>query len=289
MHARVAHPIDTPRLMPDPLERRASTLRSTLSVARLLAVAAFLHVLIICVVFVANHVLASTRPATRPERLQVRIVETPKPPPPPPPPPPVEEPPPRLVAEAPPPPRREPRPRPAPPQDAPPDPVVQPKPPEPAKAPAPRRTVGLSLESTVEGGQGPAFATGSTRMGETGPAAVDPRAATREPEAKTPNRISTRFEAPDVPIVAPRRLTSSPPVYPPLLRERSVEADVVVVVSIGADGRVTNVEIARPAPEQAFNDAALAAAKAEVYQPATRGGEPVPFTQRYTIRFRLND
>jgi protein TonB len=126
-------------------------------------------------------------------------------------------------------------------------------------------------------------------MGETGPAAVDPERAVREPEPERANRVSTRFEQPDAPIVAPRRLAPSEPVYPPLLRERGVEADVVVVVSIGADGRVTHVEIAGPAPEQDFNDAALAAAKREVYAPATRGGEPVPFTQRYTIRFRIHD
>jgi protein TonB len=284
IHARVAHPIDTPRLLPDPLERRASALRSTLTIARLLVIAALLHGLILSVVFVANQVLASQRRTLPPERLKVRIVETRRPPPPPP----VEEPapPPRVVDQA--PARQEPKPRPRPAQAPPPD-LVAPPPPAETKPPPARRVVGLSLESTVEGAQGPAFAVGSTRMGETGPAAVDPGRAAREPEPERSNRVSTRFEQADTPIVAPRRLAPSEPVYPPLLRERGVEADVVVVVSIGADGRVKHVEIAGPAPEPAFNDAALTAAKRELYAPATRGGEPVPFTQRYTIRFRIHD
>lgn len=287
IHNRVVHAIDTPHLLRDPLERPSSALRSTLGFARLLVVAALLHGLLLAFVFVANQVIGSSRVVVKPERLKVRIVESR----PPPPPPPVEEVAPPAATKptvAPPPePRKTTRPK-RPPQVVPPDPAV---PIAPAQTAEPaRRIVGLSMESAVQGGSGPAFAIGTSRMGETGPRAHDPAQASHAPsEVVSPNRVSTRFAEPGASIVPPRRLAPSQPSYPPLLREQGVEADVVVSVSIASDGHVAKVEIVKAAAEQPFNDAALAAARAERYAPATRGGEAVPFTQSYTIRFRLND
>jgi periplasmic protein TonB len=285
IHARVAHAIDTPHLMRDPLERSDSALRSTVTFARLLMVAALLHGLILAVVLLGN-VLVGKATTERPrERLQVRIVPVERQPPPPPPPeePRVEEP--KIVPAEPPPVEAKPKVRPKrPPQAVLPDPVSPP----PAKAPAApvRRTVGVSMESTVEGGQGPAFAVGASRMGETGDRAALPRAPAEEVPV---NRVSTRFADADAPVVPPKRLDPVAPEYPPLLREQGIEADVVVVVSIGVDGRVLDVKVATPAPQPSFNEAAIAAARRERFAPATRAGEAVPYTQRYTIRFRLND
>jgi protein TonB len=289
IHARTANAIDTPHLLRDPLERPASALRSTLTMARLVIIAAALHGLMLAVVFLGNQMIGSSRVAVKTERVKVRIVETRVQPPPPPPV--VEEPvapkvvpPPEL---APPPPKREPHVR-RPPQAPPPDPIKPTAP--PTNEPPTRRVVGISMESAVEGGRGPAFAVGTSRMGETAPEARAPAQASKQPTTDVaPNRISTRFAEPDAPIVPPRRLAPSQPVYPPLLREQGSEADVVVSVTIAPDGRVVKVEIVRPAAEPAFNDSALAAARAERYAPATQGGDAVPYTQTYTIRFRLND
>jgi protein TonB len=288
IHARVAHAIDTPHLMPDPLERSDSTLRSTLSFARLLVVAALLHGLILTVIFLGNALIGSATTERPRERMHVRIVPLDKKPPPPPP---EEEPrvePKIAVPVESPPVEAKPKPRPKrPPQVVPPDRMSTPV--APTSAPV-RRVVGISMESTVEGGQGPAFAVGSSRMGETGDHGVDPKQASRVPAQEVPvNRVSTRFADIEAPIVAPRRLAPSAPDYPPLLREQGIEADVVVVVSIGVAGQVLEVEIVTPAAQAAFNEAAVASAKRERYAPATRAGEAVPYTQRYTIRFRLND
>jgi periplasmic protein TonB len=283
IHARVAHAIDTPHLMRDPLERSDSALRSTLSFARLLMVAALLHGLILTVVFLGNALVGKATTERPRERLQVRIVPVEKKPPPPPEEPRVEEP--RIVPAEPPPVEARPKVRPKrPPQAVLPDPVSPP----PAKAPAApaRRAVGVSMESTVEGGQGPAFAVGASRMGETGDHAAPPRAPAEEVPV---NRASTRFADADAPVVPPKRLDPVAPEYPALLREQGIEADVVVVVSIGVDGRVLDVKVATPAPQPSFNEAAIAAARRERFAPATRAGEAVPYTQRYTIRFRLND
>jgi protein TonB len=289
IHARVAHAIDTPHLMRDPLERSDSALRSTLSFARLLIVAALLHGLILTVVFLGNAMIGKAATERPRDRMQVRIVPVDKKPPPP------EEP--RLeepklaVPVEPPPPPIEAKPKARtkqPPQAVLPDPVSAP-PVEAAAAPV-RRVVGISMESTVEGGQGPAMAVGTSRMGETGDHGVDPKQASRAPVQEMPvNRVSTRFADVEAPLVPPRRLAPVAPGYPALLREQGIEADVVVVVSIGADGQVLKVEVANPAAQPAFNEAAISSAKRERFAPATRGGAAVPFTQRYTIRFRLND
>jgi periplasmic protein TonB len=285
IHARVAHAIDTPHLMRDPLERSDSALRSTLSFARLLIVAALLHGLILTVVFLGNALVGKATTERPRDRLQVRIVpvEKKRPPPPLPEEPRLEEP--KIVPADPPPVEAKAKVRPKrPPQAVLPDPVSPPPPKAPA-APA-RRVVGVSMESTVEGGQGPAFAVGTSRMGETGDQAVEPRAAAEEVPA---NRVSTRFADADAPVVPPKRLDPVAPEYPALLREQGIEADVVVVVSIGVDGRVLDVKVANPSPQPPFNEAAIAAARRERFAPATRAGEAVPYTQRYTIRFRLND
>jgi protein TonB len=288
IHARVAHAIDTPHLMPDPLERSDSTLRSTLSFARLLIVAALLHGLILIVIFLGNALIGSAATERPRERMHVRIVPLDKKPPPPPAP--AEEPrvEPKIAVPVEPPPEAKPKVRAKrPPQVVPPD--LASTPVAPTSAPV-RRVVGISMESTVEGGQGPAFAVGSSRMGETGDHGADPKQASRVPTQEVPvNRVSTRFADIEAPIVAPRRLAPSVPDYPPLLREQGIEADVVVVVSIGVDGQVLKVEIVTPAAQAAFNEAAIASAKRERYAPATRAGEAVPYIQRYTIRFRLND
>jgi hypothetical protein len=164
IHARVVRPIDTPRLLRDPLERRESRVLSTLTSLRLLAGAVVVHGLIITCFALLNGLIGS-QPAFGPgERLTVTIVEVPRP---------VVEPPP--VAEV---PAKE---GPVEPEFAPPPVVEKPRPPLPqpvkpktppvpevaAQEPVPRRIVGLSLESTVQG-QGPAFATGTSRMARSG-------------------------------------------------------------------------------------------------------------------------
>jgi protein TonB len=294
IHARVAHAIDTPHLMRDPLDRSDSALRSTLSFARLLIVAALLHILILTVIFLGNAVIGKAATERPRERIQVRIVPVDrKPPAPSAEEPRVEEPKVVVPVEPPPPPpppiKAKPKVRTKqPPQAVLPDPVSAP--PVEADAAPVRRVVGIGMESTVEGGQGPAMAVGTSRMGETGDHGVAPKQASRTPTQEVPvNRVSTRFADAEAPLVPPRRLAPVSPEYPALLREQGIEADVVVVVSIGAGGQVLKVEVVNPAPQPAFNEAAVSSAKRERFAPATRSGTAVPYTQRYTIRFRLND
>jgi len=301
IHGWVVHPIDTPHLLQDPIVHPVPALSSAFTVARLVAIAVALHGLMLVVAFGASALVGKASVYKPPERVQLRIVEQqpepeaePEPEP---------EPTADLRPEFEQPPEPEPEPEKPPPRVKP---KVEKAPPPAAELPEPpkqrRRVVGLSLESTVVGGAGPAFAVGSTRMGKTRRRADDPEKAKAATGTGGPgsevgsdsgpvkgNRVASRLPTGNAPIVAPRRLSAPKPVYPPLLKEQGIEGEVVLLATIDARGRVTGVEVVSPAPQPEFNLAAVKAAKRGRWSPATRGGRPMVFSQSYTVRFRIND
>lgn len=195
-------------------------------------------------------------------------------------------------------------PRPAPPrgprqkrEPIPADPIDTREPP-PAAEPAPaRRVVGLSMESTVTGGSGPAFAVGNTRMGRTGEVAENPAGVQKlAPSAKGsgsgaagPNRTASALPGGSVAITKPRRLSQPALVYPSVLKSQGIEGNVSVMIRIAADGRVLSAKVLKSSGYEQFDTAARAAALKERFAPATRGGEPVEYTLKYTYRFRIKD
>jgi periplasmic protein TonB len=293
IHVRVVHPIDTPRLLRDPLERRASKALSALAALRLAMAAVAIHAALILGFAFVSHLVGQQHVYRPPERLSVKIVETP----PPPPPPAVEEPPPpagpiapEFEAVAPPPKQEAPAKEPKKEQDAP-EPTPQPE-------AVPRRIVGLSLESTVEG-SGPAFATGTSRMGQTDTRAVDPTQAQRAPapqpgsgtapQAGSEQRAASHIPTRDTAFEKPKRLKPNRPEFPAALKAQGIEGDVTVRVDIDAGGKVTSVTIVRGSGYPAFDDAAKRAAASERFAPAIRDGKPVPFSLSYSYRFRIED
>ncbi len=182
---------------------------------------------------------------------------------------------------------------------APPAPKIEEPPKEPEKKPPPR-IVGLSFESTVgEGsGEGPAFAVGNTRLGETDKIAVKKEDVPKERPAPvhgtekptTVNQVATRIPSKGVVFgEAKYRGQQIKPAYPPTLKAQGVESDVEVLVFIDATGKVTNVKILHESPYPEFNEAAKKAALAQTWEPATRNGEPMASTKKYSYRFRLTD
>lgn len=178
---------------------------------------------------------------------------------------------------------------------APPPPVVEP--PRPAKAP-PLRVVGLNLESTTEGGSGPAFAVGNTRRGETAERAVAPKDLRAAPAEAAPvaavhsiagNQIASRIPVAGVKYTMPKRRHPKEPPFPETLKSQGIEGDVTVLVSLDTTGKVTSVKLIKESTYPEFNEAARAAALAEEFEPATRDGDPMPFTLSFTYRFRLED
>jgi protein TonB len=182
---------------------------------------------------------------------------------------------------------------------APPAPKIEEPPKDPEKKPPPR-IVGLSFESTVgEGdGEGPAFAVGNTRLGETDKFAAKKEDVPKERPAPvrgtekptTANQAATRIPSKGVTFTeAKYRGEPRKPEYPPTLKAQGVEADVEVLVFIDGTGKVTMVKILHESPYPEFNEAAKKAALAQEWEPATRNGEPMSSTKKYSYRFRLTD
>ena len=163
-----------------------------------------------------------------------------------------------------------------------------PRPPAPAAAPPPPvKVVGLSLESTSETGQGPAFAVGDTLAGTTATAAARPGPPAGVAPAG-PNRVARGVPRPGSVLSPPRRLREVKPHYPDARRAAGVEADVLLVVSLDATGQVLSVTVGRGGGDAAFDESARAAAREERFSPALRDGVPVPTTFSFTTHFRLD-
>jgi TonB family protein len=160
--------------------------------------------------------------------------------------------------------------------------------------------VGISLESTVEGGAGPSFAVGNTRMGRTGDRAEDPAGvgklapgaaglpgAGSGPAPIGPNRISALVPSAGAVVVKPERLAAVEPRYPALLRAQGVEGSVGMMIRISAAGRVEEARVVKSSGYAEFDEAAREAALGERFSPATRDGEPIEYALKYTYRFRI--
>jgi TonB family protein len=283
--AQTRRPLTAEQKAPEPLRPRSRARRLAKAMGALLGSAAA-HAAIVAFALLIGALKVGTDGAGRQQvSIQVHERERPKPPPlpPPPPPEPTKEAPRQKLAAAP----------------AKPEPLEQETPKETPKTP-PMRVVGISLEATVEGGGGPTFAVGDTRVGQTATQAATPRKAApakeTAPVAKTaapiqsgPNRVASRIPSAKAKYTMPKRRRPHNPPYPPELRAQGIEADVVVMVTLDETGKVTNVQIIAPSQYPAFNEAALAAAKAEEFEPVLRDGVPVPYTLSYKYRFRIED
>jgi periplasmic protein TonB len=176
--------------------------------------------------------------------------------------------------------------------------VEAPEPPPPKTPPpskAPPRVVGLSMESTTEGGGGPSFAVGNTREGKTAAKAQSPADVQRiappvaEVEDEKVNKAATRIPVAGVTITQPKRKSAKKPHYPETLKSQGIEADVPVMLSLDETGKVVKVKILKPSQYPEFDEAARKAAMEEEFEPALKADVPMAFTISFTYRFRLED
>ena len=137
---------------------------------------------------------------------------------------------------------------------------VQPPPPPPPPAPMPAL-------GGVTGGVPPAAVGGGT----TGriPAA---------PSEQQPVRVGGAIRE-------PKKLKNVDPVYPSIAQQARVQGVVILEVTIGTDGRVTDARILRSIP--LLDQAALDAVRQWVYTPTLLNGIPVPVIMTVTANFRL--
>lgn len=87
----------------------------------------------------------------------------------------------------------------------------------------------------------------------------------------------------------PKLVTFVPAAYPPAAEQQGIEADVVLLLDINERGEVRAVTVSEPSatPGLGFEEAASAAARAFVFEPAEAGGKPIAVQLAYGYKFRL--
>ncbi|HEV2844460.1 MAG TPA: TonB family protein, partial [Thermoanaerobaculia bacterium] len=115
------------------------------------------------------------------------------------------------------------------------------------------------------------------------PPAPEPQPATAAPRTKPGELVQGGAG------VVPPQLVSFPkPEYPPMARTLRVEGIVVVSVLVDENGQVQEARVAEPIRQKVgLNEAAVAAARAARYKPATREGVRVKMWTRLRIPFKL--
>ncbi|MCC7097757.1 MAG: TonB family protein [Thermomonas sp.] len=79
------------------------------------------------------------------------------------------------------------------------------------------------------------------------------------------------------------------PVYPRDALKAGVEGMVVMVVDVGADGRVTNAVVDRSSGDSRLDASALAAVRGWMFRPEMSAGKPVASRVRVPIQFAAHD
>jgi TonB family protein len=82
----------------------------------------------------------------------------------------------------------------------------------------------------------------------------------------------------------PRAVFQASPTYPPEMRGKKLEGEVVLIFIVDADGKVTNPRV-ESSTHAAFVPPALSAIKKWKFEPGLRGGQRVPCKMRAPIRF----
>ncbi len=121
--------------------------------------------------------------------------------------------------------------------------------------------------------------TGVTGAVEARPGDGDTGAPAAEPTAEA------AFD-PALPVVPPQLLEEVLPVYPPDARDRGVEGDVLLLLSVDADGRVVDA-VVDVGVDALLDLSALDAARKLRFSPATQAGQPVAVQVRYRFSFDL--
>ncbi|KEQ54502.1 energy transducer TonB [Sphingobium chlorophenolicum] len=89
--------------------------------------------------------------------------------------------------------------------------------------------------------------------------------------------------------IDPRALAAFQPDYPGAMIRQGMEGKVVVRVTIGPDGRVTDIERLSAADEAFWVATQRHALRKWRFRPATRDGVPISSTKVLTVHFRLAD
>ena len=119
---------------------------------------------------------------------------------------------------------------------------------------------------------------------KTATATSPPSAKKRKPQLPpTPAAPPPDPVAPDAPVLAPKLTYAAKPVYPPDAMRNFITGDVRITAEVGANGHVGKVTVISGPP--ALRAAAIEAMQRYEYEPATKGGKPIPSQVTATIKF----
>ncbi len=93
--------------------------------------------------------------------------------------------------------------------------------------------------------------------------------------------------APEPAFETARLRADAAPIYPARALERGVEGSVYLRIEVSAEGSVAGVAVERSSGTPSLDEAAVRAAGAWLFDPATEGGRPVPSTVRRWVHFHL--
>lgn len=85
----------------------------------------------------------------------------------------------------------------------------------------------------------------------------------------------------------PRLRGNRPPAYPVRAVRRGWQGEVLLAVSLSAEGRVDGVDVLRGSGRELLDRAAVEAVRAWRFEPATRDGRPVASVVEVPVAFRL--
>ena len=161
--------------------------------------------------------------------------------------------------------------------------------PPPSAEPPPPPVFGLSMDSTTANPNGFNVRVGNTTLTETGKRvdAKDVKPLTGEGSGRGPVSIAQVSKRPE-------KIGECPPFDPADLyskeaREKEIEGQVKLEVTIGEDGRVTDVKVTRGLGHGLDEIAASTIRKHCRFQPAEVGNEKVATKIPYTFTFVLPD
>jgi protein TonB len=111
------------------------------------------------------------------------------------------------------------------------------------------------------------------------PEPTEEAAADEDPVPSGPVRVGGRIRE-------PTKVKNVVPVYPQIARQARVQGVVILEVTIGPRGTVTDVKLLRGIP--LLDHAAIEAVKQWEYTPTLLDGRPVPVIMVVTVNFRLS-
>ena len=118
----------------------------------------------------------------------------------------------------------------------------------------------------------PRIQTGMSMVVGAIPGVVSSESSARQAPVRVGSKIQT-----------PKKVVDVPPVYPETARAAGITGLVLLEVTVGADGSVTNAKVLRSIPQ--LDAAALDAVRQWRYEPTLLNGAPVPVITTAAVRF----